>query len=66
MSETVELEEEKQEVEGTMLWGRGDEVSIMSVVYPVVRLASHHSVIFHLLVLLLKPIILPFLSILEH
>ena len=34
MAETIELEEEKEEVEGTVLGYGGDEVSIMSVVSP--------------------------------
>ena len=34
VSGTDELEEDKEEVEGTVLGGGGDEVSIMPVVYP--------------------------------
>ena len=60
------LEEDKEEVEGTVLGGGGDEVSIMPVVSPVGRLVSHHSVIFRLLVHLLNPLILPFLSLYEY
>ena len=45
-----------------MIGGGGDEVSVVHVFTPVVRLVSHHSVIFHLLVSHLNLLILPFLS----
>ena len=44
-----ESEEDEEEVEGKMIGGGGDEVSVMSVVYPVGRLVSHHWVLFCLL-----------------
>ena len=56
------MEENLEEVEGTVLWGGGDEVSIMPVVSPVEWLVYCQSVLFHLLVHLLKLLILPFLS----
>ena len=34
MSDTVELEEDKEELVGTVLWGGSDEVIIMPVFYP--------------------------------
>ena len=38
---TDESKEEKEDVEGAVLGGGGDEVSVMSVVYSVRRLVSH-------------------------
>ena len=46
-----------------MLGGGGDEVGIMPIFTLVARLVSHHLVLFYLLVILLKILILTFLSI---
>ena len=39
-------------MEGKVIGGSGDEVSVMSVVYPMGRLVSHHSVLFCLFLIL--------------
>ena len=49
-----------------MLECGGDEVSIMPGVCPLGQLASHHLVIFHMLVFLLNLLVLPFISLLDH
>ena len=50
-----------------MIWGGGYEFSIMSVVSPPLgQLVSHHSVIFHLLVLLINLLILTWLSLSDN
>ena len=49
-----------------MLGVGSDDVSIMPVVYPMGRLLSHHSVIFHLLVLILNLLVLTFPYLSDH
>ena len=51
---------------GTVLGGGGDEVSIMPFFTPVGLLASHNLVLFHMFILILNLIILPFLSLSEN
>ena len=64
MSRMPELDEDKEEVVGAVTGYGGNKVVIMSIFIYVGWLVSCHSVISHLLFLLLNRIILPCLSIL--
>ena len=66
MSGMIKLEKYKEEVEGKILGGGCDEVSIIPVVYPRGMVSVSSLVYFYLLVLLLNVIILTFLSLLHH
>ena len=62
-----ESEEYKEEVEGTVVGGGGDEVSVMLVFYPPCGTVSVSPLsIFRLLVHHINLLILPFLSLLEY
>ena len=60
--ETVELDEDEEEVEGTVLGGGVDEVSIIPVVYPYGTVIVSSLSFFHMLVILLNLLVPPFLS----
>ena len=53
-------------MDGTVLGGSGDDISVIPVFTTMVQLVSSHLVIFILMVRHLNLIILPFLSILEY
>ena len=65
MSNTIELDEEKEEMEETVLGGGGGSVQCL-LFTTVGWLVSHHSVLFCLLVLLQNLLIHPFLSLSDH
>ena len=53
-------------MDGSLLGGGIDVFSIIPVVSPLGRLSSHHSVLFHVLVLIINLLILPLLYLLNH
>ena len=66
MYRTDELEEDKEEVEGTVDFDGGDEVNYVPFVYPYGTVSVSSLGSFHLLVLLLNPPILLCLFLSEH